>query len=94
MFSNITSYGESNQGINRIAYSEEEQRALEYLKEIALINQLLVEKDAIGNLIIRRKGIDESLPIVAMGSHIDSVYNGGKFDGVIGVVAGLEILLV
>ncbi len=92
MFSNITSYGESNQGINRIAYSEEEQRALEYLKEIALVNQLLVKKDAIGNLIIRRKGIDESLPIVAMGSHIDSVYNGGKFDGVIGVVAGLEIL--
>ena len=93
MFDKLTTYGETNEGINRIAYSTAEQNALNYLREVAINNQLSVKKDAIGNLFIRRNGLDNSLPIVAMGSHIDSVYNGGKYDGVIGVIAGLEVLL-
>ena len=50
------------------------------------------EFDAIGNLFLRRAGRDDSLDPVMMGSHLDSQPTGGKFDGVYGVMAGLEIL--
>lgn len=93
MFNKLTTYGETNKGINRLAYTKEEQDALSYLTKIALDNKLSVKKDSIGNLFIKRKGINDFLPVVAMGSHIDSVYNGGKYDGTIGVIAGLEVLL-
>lgn len=56
-------------------------------------HNLLIKKDEIGNIIIRRSGIDNNLPAVAFGSHIDTVINAGKFDGSLGVIAGLEILL-
>lgn len=47
--------------------------------------------DKMGNIFARRPGQDDSLPPVAMGSHLDTQPTGGKFDGVYGVLAGLEI---
>jgi N-carbamoyl-L-amino-acid hydrolase len=51
-----------------------------------------VRVDAIGNLFIRRPGRDDSLPVVMTGSHLDTQPTGGKFDGIYGVLAGLEII--
>ena len=51
-----------------------------------------VRVDAIGNLFVRRAGIDESLAVVMTGSHLDTQPTGGKFDGVYGVLAGLEVI--
>ena len=48
--------------------------------------------DRVGNIFARRPGADESLPPVCIGSHLDTVPTGGKFDGVFGVMAGLEVL--
>jgi N-carbamoyl-L-amino-acid hydrolase len=48
--------------------------------------------DAVGNLFVRRAGADDSLPPVVMGSHLDTQPTGGRFDGVLGVLAGLEVL--
>ncbi len=48
--------------------------------------------DDLGNIFARRPGRDESLPPIAIGSHLDTQPTGGKFDGVIGVLAGLEVL--
>jgi len=50
--------------------------------------------DEIGNIFARRAGIDNSLPAVITGSHLDTQPTGGKFDGVYGVLAGLEVLRV
>ncbi|SDI98516.1 Zn-dependent hydrolase [Billgrantia gudaonensis] len=47
--------------------------------------------DKMGNIFARRPGQDDSLPPVAVGSHLDTQPTGGKFDGVFGVLAGLEI---
>lgn len=47
--------------------------------------------DAAGNLIGRRDGADPSLGVIAIGSHSDTVPSGGRFDGIAGVVTGLEI---
>jgi N-carbamoyl-L-amino-acid hydrolase len=48
--------------------------------------------DAIGNMFVRRPGQDDSLPVVMTGSHLDTQPTGGKFDGIYGVLAGLEII--
>lgn len=48
--------------------------------------------DSIGNIYARRAGRDNSLPAVATGSHLDTQPHGGKFDGVYGVLAGLEVV--
>jgi N-carbamoyl-L-amino-acid hydrolase len=51
-----------------------------------------VTVDAMGNIFARRPGRDESLPAVMTGSHLDTQPTGGRFDGVYGVLAGLEVL--
>jgi beta-ureidopropionase / N-carbamoyl-L-amino-acid hydrolase len=48
--------------------------------------------DAIGNVVATRPGRDSSVPVVMTGSHIDTVRTGGRFDGNLGVLAGLEVL--
>jgi len=48
--------------------------------------------DSMGNIFARREGTDPSLPPVMVGSHLDTQPTGGKYDGVLGVLAGLEIL--
>ena len=51
-----------------------------------------MRSDAIGNLFLRRAGTDDTLPVVMTGSHLDTQPTGGKFDGVYGVLAGLEVI--
>jgi hydantoinase/carbamoylase family amidase len=76
-------------GVTRLALSPEEaelhRRVASWLEELG--GQ--IRRDAIGNLIARFEGSDNSLPAVAFGSHLDSVPGGGIYDGVVGVVAGI-----
>ncbi|WP_077966296.1 Zn-dependent hydrolase [Ensifer adhaerens] len=51
-----------------------------------------IRRDRIGNLFIRREGRDPAAPAVLIGSHLDTQPTGGRFDGVLGVLAGLEVL--
>jgi beta-ureidopropionase / N-carbamoyl-L-amino-acid hydrolase len=51
-----------------------------------------IGRDRIGNLFIRRPGTRPDLPPVMMGSHLDTVMTGGRFDGVLGVLGGLEVM--
>ncbi|MEZ5728452.1 MAG: Zn-dependent hydrolase [Burkholderiaceae bacterium] len=51
-----------------------------------------VSIDAVGNVFARREGSDASLPPVVIGSHLDTQFNGGRYDGIVGVLAGLEIV--
>lgn len=88
----LNTFGYSDKGMNRIAYSEVEQAALHYMIELMKAEGMDVRVDAIGNVIGRLEGTDPELPAVACGSHIDTVYDGGKYDGVVGVVAGLEVI--
>nr|WP_067288318.1 Zn-dependent hydrolase [Marinobacterium profundum] len=48
--------------------------------------------DKMGNIFARRPGQDDSLPPVVMGSHLDTQPTGGKFDGIYGVLSGLEVI--
>lgn len=51
-----------------------------------------IHVDQVGNIFARRSGLDDSLPAVMTGSHIDTQPTGGKFDGCFGVLAGLEVI--
>src|SRR6476620_4742407 len=53
---------------------------------------LTLRVDRLGNMVFRREGRDPNRAPVAIGSHLDTQPTGGKFDGVLGVLAGLEVL--
>jgi allantoate deiminase len=79
-------------GVTRLSFTEEERAAKELVASYMGEAELSVYEDAIGNLFGRREGRNLDAPVVLVGSHIDSVYNGGNFDGPLGVLAGIEIL--
>lgn len=92
LFEKVNEFGKTNKGINRLAYTIEERDALKYIESLCIDEDLKTKMDDCGNLIIRREGQDSTLPAVACGSHIDTVYEGGAYDGTIGVLAGLEAI--
>jgi hydantoinase/carbamoylase family amidase len=86
--------GTPDKGVTRFTYSDEDKLARDYLlKEMRDLN-LLISIDGVGNIRARMEGNDKYAPAVMVGSHIDSVKNGGKYDGVIGVVGALEAIRV
>lgn len=84
----ITLEGE---GVTRLAYTEQEEAALDWFIEACEKHSISTHRDAIGNVFgtVGPKGEKGIL----IGSHLDTVKNGGKYDGALGVVAGLEILI-
>jgi len=79
-------------GVNRAAFSKEDIAARKLLISWARARNFTVAADAIGNLFIRRAGADPRAAPVMTGSHMDSQPRGGRFDGIYGVLAGLEAL--
>ncbi|HKL13541.1 MAG TPA: M20 family metallo-hydrolase [Halanaerobiales bacterium] len=79
-----------NGGIDRIAFSESYYAAADELKNLMVKAKMDVKIDKIGNIIAKKKGENNSLPSIIIGSHLDTVPNGGLFDGNLGVIAGLE----
>lgn len=88
----INSIGKTDNGMERLAFTEAEQQARQWFKERCIEEGMVVRTDPVGNVIARREGKREQAGAIAIGSHLDTVYNGGRFDGTIGVLAGLEIV--
>ncbi|TIP30735.1 MAG: M20 family metallo-hydrolase [Mesorhizobium sp.] len=79
-------------GVNRPALSAEETRARKELVDWGRARGFACSVDPIGNIFVRRPGIEvEALP-VRTGSHLDSQMPGGNYDGVYGVLAAFEVL--
>ena len=78
-------------GCTRLPFTKEAREAAEYLKSLMTEAGLEVREDAAGNVIGVMKGEDPALPCVMMGSHYDSVVNGGDFDGIAGAVCAIEV---
>ena len=83
---------EGSGGITRLSFTDEERAAKELVTSYMQEAGLSVREDAVGNLIGRREGKNASAPAVLVGSHLDSVYDGGMFDGALGVLSGVEAL--
>lgn len=87
---NMNQFGVDEPGITRLAYTKEWLRATEDLIEQCEREGMQVRMDSCGNVIARREGKRPELPAVAFGSHLDSVHQGGRYDGTAGVAAALE----
>jgi N-carbamoyl-L-amino-acid hydrolase len=77
-------------GVNRPAFSEADRQGRAYI--IAQMKEagLEVRIDAVGNIIGRRAGKEKAAPPIVLASHLDTVPNGGRYDGALGVIAALE----
>ena len=83
---------DNSSGYTRVSFSDEDLRARDYLRQLMERDaDLKVCIDEAGNLIGKKEGTVDGASIM-IGSHIDTVQGGGRFDGIAGVVAGLEIL--
>lgn len=81
-------------GVTRLSFSKEDKLARVYIKKEMKKIGLEVWEDGYSNIFGRREGKNPNLPVIMIGSHFDTVINGGLFDGVAGLVASLEILRV
>ncbi|HUN44686.1 MAG TPA: hydantoinase/carbamoylase family amidase, partial [Acetobacteraceae bacterium] len=79
-------------GSCRLALAAEDKAARDLLLRWCHPLNLHFEQDAIGNMFLRREGREPAAGAVAFGSHLDTVPTGGRFDGVFGVLAGLEVM--
>ncbi|CQR72245.1 Allantoate amidohydrolase [Sporomusa ovata DSM 2662] len=77
-------------GITRISFSPEFRQAQVLISSFMETAGMEVEIDSIGNLIGTYAGRDQSLLAVVSGSHLDTVLNGGAFDGALGIIAAVE----
>ena len=79
-------------GVKRLTLTEVDRQGRDRFKGWCEALGLTVRVDAIGNMFARRAGRDPNRLPVLMGSHLDSQPSGGKFDGALGVIAGLEVM--
>ena len=78
-------------GIDRVAYSDADREARAYVTQLMRDARLEPTVDAAGNIIGRRAGRDASLKPILFGSHVDSVPDGGNYDGQVGSLAAIEV---
>jgi len=78
--------------VTRIVFTPTDLKARAWLIARCEAAGLAVRQDAIGNIFARWNGSDPGAPVVGTGSHIDAIPNAGKYDGVIGVLGGLEAI--
>ena len=78
-------------GVSRVAFSGADIAGREYITSLMRDAGLEVRIDAAGNIIGRRAGTNPALPVIMTGSHIDSVPQGGNYDGDVGVLGAIEV---
>jgi N-carbamoyl-L-amino-acid hydrolase len=84
--------GTEKGGIRRLSLTEEDRRVRDWFRQACEEAGCSVVIDEVGSMFARRPGRNNSLPPICIGSHLDTQPTGGKFDGVLGVLAGLEVL--
>ena len=83
--------GSTPQGMQRLAFTEYDIQARNMTLSLMHQAGLQTRIDTAGNIIARKEGISPDLAAIALGSHIDTVPNGGKFDGALGVMGAIEV---
>ncbi len=78
--------------VTRVVFSPSDLRARAWMRARCEAAGLAVREDAVGNTFARWNGSEPNAPAVGTGSHIDAIPNAGKYDGVVGVLGGLEAI--
>ncbi len=88
----LSEYGKNPQGgVSRVAYSDADLKGREYVMRLMSEAKLDVRIDAAGNIVGRRSGSGQGLKPLIIGSHIDSVPEGGNYDGDVGSMGAIEV---
>jgi len=89
----LSEYGKNPQGgVSRVAYTEADRAGREYVMGLMREAGLEVSIDVAGNLVGTRAGTDAALKPIVIGSHIDSVPEGGNYDGDVGSLGAIEVV--
>jgi len=91
-FDHLRRHSKSRLGVTRASYGAGEQMAHDLMQGIGQTLGLEQRIDAAGNLYLTLPGRDRTLSVIMTGSHLDSVPEGGNYDGAAGVVAGMAML--
>lgn len=89
-FEAMSQFTAPGEGINRLAFTNADWAGRQYIMDCMIDAGLTVETDGFGNVIGYKLGKNPELPVVIVGSHTDSVPNGGNYDGVVGVLSAIE----
>ena len=81
-------------GMARLSLNDSDKQVREWFLETAKSIGCKTSVDQMGNVFAVREGKDKTAPPVMMGSHLDTQPTGGRYDGILGVNAGLEVLRV
>ncbi|MDR3517711.1 MAG: Zn-dependent hydrolase [Azospirillaceae bacterium] len=84
--------GTAKGGICRLTLTDFDRQVRDWFVAQCEAAGCTVTIDTLGNILAQRPGRDNSLPAIAIGSHLDTQPSGGKFDGILGVLGGLEVL--
>lgn len=88
----LATFGANGEGgIDRVAFSDANIEALEWIEELLSRAGYGTSTDFAGNLIARKDGTERDLRPVVFGSHVDSVLGGGNFDGQVGSMGAVEV---
>jgi allantoate deiminase len=79
-------------GVTRLPFTAESSEAERLVEEWMKAAGMSVRKDGLNNIIGRYEGKDPTAPILMIGSHLDSVIEAGKYDGILGVISGIEVV--
>ncbi len=91
----LRQFGKTDEGgVSRHPFTNEDLQARDYLIHEAQKSGLSVRVDPVSSVIVRYEGKNPNTPVILIGSHYDTVINGGAYDGILGVVTGLEVLRV
>ncbi len=78
--------------VTRVVFTATERRARAWIKDRCVESGLILRDDTVGNTFARWVGSDPEAAAIGTGSHIDAIPNAGKYDGVVGVLGGLEAI--
>lgn len=91
----LATFGANDRGgIDRVAFSDANVEALEWVEDLLTEIDFTVVRDLVGNLVARKTGSDAAARPIVFGSHVDSVPGGGNFDGQVGVMGSVEAATV
>ncbi|MFT3938402.1 Zn-dependent hydrolase [Rhodopseudomonas sp.] len=79
-------------GVKRLTLSAEDKQVRDWFRQACEQAGLEVSIDSLGNMFALRKGRDMTKPPIGLGSHLDTQPTGGKFDGILGTLAALEVI--
>jgi N-carbamoyl-L-amino-acid hydrolase len=79
-------------GLRRLTLTDDDRKVRDLVAGWAKAAGWQLEVDRLGSMFIRRPGREPALPPVLIGSHLDTQAAGGRFDGILGVMAGIEVL--